>query len=301
MRRRGIGICLAVFLVAAAWPGETIDAAERKQPSVAGQTPASVELGQTAEASVAGGEQPLRGPAVREAAVRKALREAYAGPEFWWKRTTKVSDPDLPWMVRAIRAVGRWLAAALDAALDALRWILEHLVGWLWTAESTDNPASLTEWATWGLVIGVATLAAVWFVRKAAPLLRRWLADGAHSAQTTAARVAESLPMPDRLLAQAREQMARGLFREAVRYAFLALLAEFQDRGWLRYDPSRTNREYFRELRLRPAAADQFRILAAEFERAWYGGRTVERDRAGKVLASCERLLSEGAWEASES
>ena len=93
------------------------------------------------------------------------------------------------------------------------------------------------------------------------------------------------LPQADQLLEQSRIALAQGDHRAAVRLALLSLLAWLQDRGQLKYDSSRSNREYQQDLRRWPESATVFGAVAAPFERCWYGGRNLDDLQVQEVIA----------------
>jgi Domain of unknown function (DUF4129) len=64
-------------------------------------------------------------------------------------------------------------------------------------------------------------------------------------------------------------------------------LAWLQDRGQLKYDSSRSNREYQQDLRRWPESATVFGAVAAPFERCWYGGRNLDDQQVQEVIARC--------------
>ena len=99
----------------------------------------------------------------------------------------------------------------------------------------------------------------------------------------------EVLPRADLLLEQARSAMSVADHRLAIRLAFLSLLAWFQDRGQLKYDPARSNREYQRDLRKWPDSVISFRAAAGPFEQCWYGGRELNADQVNDVILLCQR------------
>ncbi|MCP4427978.1 MAG: DUF4129 domain-containing protein [Chloroflexi bacterium] len=62
-----------------------------------------------------------------------------------------------------------------------------------------------------------------------------------------------------------------GDYRTAVRYLYLSTLLILEERGLLRYDRSRTNREYLRSVAQQPELAAILRDVIDVFDRVWYG------------------------------
>lgn len=71
---------------------------------------------------------------------------------------------------------------------------------------------------------------------------------------------------------QRAQDLAEGRdYRTAVRYLYLSTLLTLDERGLLRYDRSKTNREYLRSVAGQPALAATLREVIDVFDRVWYG------------------------------
>ncbi len=96
---------------------------------------------------------------------------------------------------------------------------------------------------------------------------------------------------PAALWRQADTLAGEGRFREAVRVLYLAVLALLHRRHFIRFEPTRTNGEYVRQVRLSeqapPELHEPFQRLTNLFETAWYGERLCDAGdyRACRVLA----------------
>jgi hypothetical protein len=96
---------------------------------------------------------------------------------------------------------------------------------------------------------------------------------------------------PANLWRQADALAAKERYREALRQVYLALLASLHSRHFIRFEPTRTNGEYVRQLRLSEQAPPElhqpFQRLTQLFETAWYGERPCEESdyRAARTLA----------------
>ena len=104
-------------------------------------------------------------------------------------------------------------------------------------------------------------------------------------------QVVEELPQAEQLLQQAQDALATGDRRIAIRFAFLALIAHLQGHGKLAYDPTRSNREYQRDLRRWPDVLDGFRQCVVPFERCWYGGQEPALAEVNSVISFCRQQL----------
>ncbi len=96
---------------------------------------------------------------------------------------------------------------------------------------------------------------------------------------------------PTELWRQAEGLAGEGQFREAVRVLYLAVLALLHRQRFIRFEPTRTNGEYVRQVHLSEQAPaelhDPFRGLTNLFEAKWYGERSCETGdyRACRTLA----------------
>lgn len=78
-------------------------------------------------------------------------------------------------------------------------------------------------------------------------------------------------------LREAKEQAARGEWREGERSLFLALLVYMQMKSWIRVEKWKTNWEYAEEIEAnQPGASMLFGRFAREFDSVWYGQGLVD-------------------------
>jgi hypothetical protein len=107
-----------------------------------------------------------------------------------------------------------------------------------------------------------------------------------------------ALPQPHEQSAAAlwrrAEELARsGDFLAAVRTLYLAVLSLLHRQGLLSYEPTRTNGEYVRQVRLADGAPPDLHVpfeqLTTRFEVQWYG----ERACAAGDYAACRALAEE--------
>jgi hypothetical protein len=70
---------------------------------------------------------------------------------------------------------------------------------------------------------------------------------------------------------QAQTLMEAGDLRQAVRYLYLSALLFLQERGFLRFDRSLTNREYLNLVRHSPELFQRLSAVVEVFDRVWYG------------------------------
>ncbi|MGI9526303.1 MAG: DUF4129 domain-containing protein [Weeksellaceae bacterium] len=80
-----------------------------------------------------------------------------------------------------------------------------------------------------------------------------------------------------------------GNYRLATRYQFLYLLKTFTDRGWITWDPDKTNEDYIYALKGNPSQT-LFKQSAKIFEYVWYGEFEVEKEEYEKIKASFNHI-----------
>jgi hypothetical protein len=96
----------------------------------------------------------------------------------------------------------------------------------------------------------------------------------------------------------ARELLARGEFRLAMRAFYLSALARLAARNLISIARFKSNRDYERELRRRahafPALLDVFAGSVSVFESVWYGMHETNRELVDRFAAELDRLKGEG-------
>jgi hypothetical protein len=150
-----------------------------------------------------------------------------------------------------------------------------------------------------GLVTACVVVAVVMYLRQRgeAPRVR----PPRHTGQTT--------PSLESILTQPREQTARALwqkadelasagqFLEAVRHLYLAVLALLHRANLIRYERTRTNGEYVRQVRLAAEAPASlhtpFRQLTGLFDDKWYGERACDGQDYGACRALAEEIRND--------
>jgi hypothetical protein len=219
---------------------------------------------------VAGGVDPVR-----------AAREIFQDQAFWWKRleprpvSSSWLEPILLAAVELIRRAVAWIAVILAR-------ILRSLLGAFSGASSGDATV------VWLLI--AALLA--WAVWKLYPVIVRWLSGSKPAAPGQGPVAWETLAEASELYEQAAEAFRKEMYAEAIRLALLALIARLEKQGLLRYDTTRTNREYQRELRQRSDLAGCFGQLARIYERVWYGRLRAGRTDAELALELCGSVIN---------
>lgn len=79
-------------------------------------------------------------------------------------------------------------------------------------------------------------------------------------------------------LAKAQQLSRGGDYRVAVRYLYLSTLLILDERGIMRYDRSKTNREYLRSVANAPELSQPLQDVIDVFDNVWYGHHTLEEE-----------------------
>ncbi|MBL8953324.1 MAG: DUF4129 domain-containing protein [Myxococcaceae bacterium] len=210
------------------------------------------------------------------AEARDAARAVLARPEF------AVDPPDEPKSDKKPDD---------DEEPSWFKKLLERFFKWLFEPDRDRRPSSPPPQVDLGLATGLSNLVMFAAVGLVVGLLLWLLLRGlgnARGARETAADesgVIEAPLAPDPMNALSRppegwagladELAAKGLFREAIRNLYLALLSRLHRDGAIDYDPSKSNWDYFRGFKGPLTALQPFRELTRRFDFAWYGNLEV--------------------------
>jgi Domain of unknown function (DUF4129) len=216
----------------------------------------------------------------------EAAHRVFEGSQFWWKHRTKIEDPsiNLGFMAFVKRCIG--------AVLDFLKSVVRRIFEFLRSLMPSWIPRLPVSGATSGLKWGLAAVA----LAAIGVIVYQFLKRRRLAIDTPAQPLAEPERLPDAvlLIARAKAALEAGDTFEALRLGFQAVLAVLEDRGIVRYDPARTNSEYYRDLRPRPALAADFRRISLPFDRAFYGKIRPEAGDVEQTLKFCESLTNVG-------
>jgi len=255
--------------------------------------------------------------AVSAGELDEAISRVIARPEYSWRlpRERPVPEVEKPGILSAFwESVGEWLSAFWENVGEklgdffrmvwrALRRFLEWLEG-LFDTEPRPRERTSLNWQSQvqGLLF---VLLAVTASVLAVLLFRMWRRR--RRSVTTVARplaapvdilaedvTADSLPA-DEWMNMAREFLAKGEFRLAIRAMFLACLAHLAGREVITIAAHKSNRQYLGELERRargePAMLSAFTRNVAILEGVWYGRHTVTDESLDEFTENQERIL----------
>jgi hypothetical protein len=237
--------------------------------------------------------------ATRSADARAAAQELLARPEF------AVDPPELKKPKDEKKPED-------DDEGPFTKWLREKweaFLRWLFGPERHERHASAVDFAfpTLGLsnVVMFAAIALViglllWL------LLRGLSRQDQAELEAGEAGGAEQTPLaPDPMNALSRPPegwadiadalAAKGLFRDAIRNLYLALLSRLHRDGHIDYDPAKSNWDYFRGFKGPMGALTPFRDLTRRFDFAWYGNLEVSNEAWLNFRSIAQPLLSGGA------
>ena len=182
--------------------------------------------------------------------MRVSLASILARPEFQWQTDEPPPNPLRDLMDRIVRAIYEFLRRVLPAgALPGGR-----------------IPSNLF------LIIGSILLALILGLA-----LRGLFGDVVQDSELSESGDDEvELLTSESALERAQQTAQAGDYRSAVRYLYLSTLLQLEERGLLRYDRARTNREYLRSVAHRPDLAAILHDVVDVFDRTWYGFQSLD-------------------------
>ena len=171
-----------------------------------------------------------------------------------------------------------------DLELSLWERIKRRFFNWLF-ANIDFSPRTLSIWKL--IVGGVATALLVWFLRYWLRSMRRQFSAETHLPLQNADDYALSA---SDALQQAHTNAANDNLREAVRYLYLSTLLNLDERDMLRFDRSKTNREYVRQI-ADSTFANTLSNVVDIFDRVWYGFQPIDQTTYRHYAAQVEELL----------
>jgi hypothetical protein len=248
------------------------------------------------------------GPATTEA-LQTSIEQTLRGKEYQWRYPRReggaTDDAEKSWLARQLTALADSIERSAKSAGKALDEMMRKLFESDRSRARREPSMGAGAGESIGLMARLMLVAVVigLLVWVAVLLLRRAVRDqpvapddgGPHGPidLENEAIVATQLP-EDEWMRLAREQIAKGEHRLAVRALFLASLAHLGDRGLLSIARFKSNRDYSRELLLKARSLPELRSAFGEniglFERVWYGLHEIGRESIDRFTANYERI-----------
>lgn len=175
---------------------------------------------------------------------------------------TILSQPEFAWVEQAPNPLSEWFQKIWEAIN---RWLNKNF---------GDNGISIPVNTTLITVIASILLAAVLVF-----VFRTLFVDFIKESKINGEEDGESEPLTSDAAFERAQQLSRGGdYRSAVRYLYLSSLLLMDERGVLRYDRSKTNREYLRSVANSPELAQPLEEVIEVFDNVWYGYHSLEED-----------------------
>lgn len=185
------------------------------------------------------------------------LAEILARPEFQWAEAAP--NPAAEWIQRILAEINRWLNEILGVTFDIA---------------GSDAVSFI-----------MALLLVVVFVF----VFRTLFSDFLNEAQLKESGEEEPLTS-EAALAKAQQLSRGGDYRAAVRYLYLSTLLILDERGVMRYDRSKTNREYLRSVANSPELSKPLGEVIEVFDNVWYGIHALDEETFNHYSKRVEEL-----------
>ncbi len=226
-----------------------------------------------------------------------SIDKAMQRPEFAW-RLPKAEHPviqEKSFLARVVDWIGEVLLKIDHWVDEFLRWVHEKF-----QSKDSNSRGSLPALKAWFyvLLVAAAIIVAGLLIRAFRKTkLRRDQAKPLVAASIASLEDAHAGEQPaDEWVRMAREAMARGDYRVAVRGLFLATLSFLGANALITLDRGKSNLEYARELRRRarskPELVASFSGALSLFERTWYGMYEVTPEMVGQIEGDFTQLRS---------
>ncbi len=233
--------------------------------------------------------------------------------KYQWRlsrRQLGEEPPEQSWLGQRLSEIGESAKRAIRAAEKWLKEQLERFFGRdpSQSRSGGEKEGSFFKGLGSTLSLGLVALVLGLLVWLVAVLFRRHRAGGKEVLEDGGLSGPVDLESEDLVATQlhedewmrlAREQIARGEGRLAIRALFLATLAHLGERGLLRIARSKSNRDYRRELLRRaghlPRMREAFDENTELFERVWYGLHELGEGTVDAFLANHGLIASESS------
>ena len=208
--------------------------------------------------------------------ARAAWPENLFSPDELRPLASILAQPEFQWQPDQRSPLEEWWDNLKKRALEFFVQLLRDAI--------SSSGSSLIRPALLGLGIITVVLALLYIFRN----IRAALVQEAEL-EVEAAHGDEDLNA-DAALQRAQEQAGSGDYRSAVRYLYLSALLHMEERGLLRYDRSKTNREYLRSVAQQPNLENRLRDVVEIFDRVWYGYQPLDEAAYARYAAQVDEL-----------
>ncbi|MDF1755710.1 MAG: DUF4129 domain-containing protein [Verrucomicrobiales bacterium] len=294
---------------------KTVAGLAAKQPSVSSKVAALVILSIGFAAMQAGAEET---GGARVASMESAIQDTMAAKKYQWKFSRNIQvDPaekELNWFqiqmsrladsVEArFRVFKAWLSDKIEALLDKFFSKNRNSKRAPAAPKISDGAAAFLMNVGWGILIVVVAGLIGWLLFVLAKYYREADteeveedADVGEIDLESEDIVADQLH-EDQWMKLAQDQIRKGEDRLAIRALFLATLANLGERGLLKIQKYKSNRDYGNELDLKAREEnilrEAFRENTGLFERAWYGLHQIGEESVDHFMKNYKTITAE--------
>jgi len=190
-----------------------------------------------------------------------------------------LSQPEFIWQEPAPNPVNDWLQQIWESIS---RWLNDIL------GDRTLNIPLNQNWLT--LIASLLLVIILYFV------FRTLFIDFSKESRLNNENGDGSEPITSEAAFEKAQMLSRGGdYRSAVRYLYLSALLIMDERGVLRYDRSKTNREYLRSVSESPELSEPLEEVIDVFDNVWYGYHSLEENSFKQYSDRVEELKEKKA------
>ena len=194
------------------------------------------------------------------------LHEILSRPEFTWQESAP--NPVDTWLQQIWEAINRWL---------------NDIFG--------ERSFSIPLNQNWITLVASLLLATIFYF-----VFRTLFIDFTKETRLRNEGEDVSEPITSEAAFEKAQILSRGGdYRSAVRYLYLSALLIMDERGVLRYDRSKTNREYLRSVSKSPELSEPLEEVIEVFDNVWYGYHPLEGDSFKQYSDRVEELKEKKA------
>jgi hypothetical protein len=187
---------------------------------------------------------------------------------------TILAQPEFAWAEQAPNPLTTWI----QKLLDALNALLNRMFG--------NEPISISiNTLTLAIIASILLIIVLIFI------YRTLFSDFIKETQLGLDDGHDGEPLTSEAAFDKAQMLSKGGdYRSAVRYLYLSSLLLMDERGILRYDRSKTNREYLRSVAHSPELAKPLGEVIEVFDNVWYGYHSLEEETFKKYSDRVEEL-----------
>jgi hypothetical protein len=188
-----------------------------------------------------------------------------------------LEQPEFDWTTPEPSPIQRWFD-------EVQRKIWEFILNLLPGDLGVNFGGSLLNWGLIAISLIILLLASFYMGRSL-------FSSFVQEAEIESDENAHQQPMTAENARQRAETLSQeGNYRTAVRYLYLSALLSIAERGIIRFDPSKTNREVLQSVRHQPYLINPLKDVIDVFDRVWYGYQPIDPEHYTHYAARVDKL-----------